>query len=42
MVKELRYTAHHTAINDVVFHKNFDQIFLTCSNKNIRIWDANS
>lgn len=42
MNKELRYTAHHTAINDVVFHKQFDQIFLTCSNKNIRIWDANS
>lgn len=42
MDKELRYTAHHTAINDVVFHKSFDQIFVTASNKNIRVWDSNS
>lgn len=26
----------------MVFHKSFDQVFLTSSTKNIRIWDANS
>jgi WD40 repeat protein len=37
---ELRGTAHHSRVNDVVFPEGCSSLFLTCSFQDIRIWNS--
>eukprot|EP01065_Artemidia_motanka_P037097 TRINITY_DN4531_c0_g3_i1.p1 TRINITY_DN4531_c0_g3~~TRINITY_DN4531_c0_g3_i1.p1 ORF type:complete len:672 (+),score=195.13 TRINITY_DN4531_c0_g3_i1:96-2018(+) len=38
--EELRQTCHYERINDVAFPHNYSELFATCSNHDIRIWNA--
>eukprot|EP00999_Lentomonas_sp_LEN2_P000022 NODE_101_length_2309_cov_86.545371_g80_i0.p1 GENE.NODE_101_length_2309_cov_86.545371_g80_i0~~NODE_101_length_2309_cov_86.545371_g80_i0.p1 ORF type:complete len:654 (+),score=140.80 NODE_101_length_2309_cov_86.545371_g80_i0:177-2138(+) len=38
--EELRQTCHYERINDIAFPRGFSQLFATCSNNDIRIWNA--
>jgi len=36
----LRGTCHHAPINDIVFPKDCSELFVTCSDNDIRVWNA--
>jgi WD40 repeat protein len=38
--EELRQTCHYERINDVCFPEGYSELFATCSNHDIRIWNA--
>jgi len=38
----LRGTCHNAAINDIVFPKECSELFVTCSDNDIRVWNARS
>eukprot|EP01062_Namystynia_karyoxenos_P031383 TRINITY_DN2327_c0_g1_i2.p1 TRINITY_DN2327_c0_g1~~TRINITY_DN2327_c0_g1_i2.p1 ORF type:complete len:638 (+),score=243.83 TRINITY_DN2327_c0_g1_i2:91-2004(+) len=38
--EELRQTCHYERINDIVFPDGYSELFATCSNNDIRIWNA--
>lgn len=38
--EELRQTCHYERINDVCFPQGYSELFATCSNHDIRIWNA--
>eukprot|EP00906_Rhabdomonas_costata_P028803 RCo040722 len=40
--EELRQTCHFERINDVCFPHGYSEVFATCSNHDIRIWNAKS
>lgn len=37
---ELRNTCHYERINDVAFPNNYSDVFATCSQTDIRVWNA--
>ena len=40
LTPELRMTCHSESINSIAFPKGYSDIFMTCSNVEIRIWNA--
>jgi len=42
LVAELKSTCHSEHINDVVFPKDYSELFATCAGSDIRIWHSNT
>eukprot|EP01006_Ploeotia_vitrea_P009672 TRINITY_DN23627_c0_g1_i1.p1 TRINITY_DN23627_c0_g1~~TRINITY_DN23627_c0_g1_i1.p1 ORF type:complete len:632 (-),score=45.74 TRINITY_DN23627_c0_g1_i1:83-1978(-) len=38
--EELRQTCHYERINDIAFPRGYSELFATCSNHDIRVWNA--
>lgn len=41
LLAELRTTCHYSKINDICFPENCSDLFVTCSQNDIRVWNAN-
>lgn len=42
LTPELRNTCHYERVNDIAFPNNYSDVFATCSQTDIRIWNAHN